>query len=52
MGAVTGELMVGKRSHEAFKVGLGAFIGFVMGTAIKMSLVFVMVYYFISELFK
>jgi uncharacterized protein YqgC (DUF456 family) len=52
VGAVIGELIVGKRSHEAFKAGLGAFIGFVMGTAIKMSLVFVMVYYFIAELFK
>jgi uncharacterized protein YqgC (DUF456 family) len=51
-GAVVGELMAGKKSHEAFKSGMGAFIGFVLGTAIKMALVFVMVYYFIAELLR
>lgn len=50
IGAVVGELMAGKKSHEALKSGMGAFIGFVLGTAIKLSLVLVMVYYFISEL--
>lgn len=52
LGAVVGELMAGKKSHEAFKAGMGAFIGFVLGTAIKMALVFVMVYYFIAELLR
>ena len=52
LGAVVGELMAGKKSHEAFKAGIGAFIGFVLGTAIKMALVFVMVYYFIAELLR
>lgn len=51
IGAVAGELMAGKKSHEAFKAGIGAFIGFVLGTGIKMALVFVMIYYFIAELF-
>jgi len=50
IGAVIGELIAGKKTHEALKSGMGAFIGFVMGTAIKMSLVFVMVFYFVSEL--
>lgn len=50
IGAVVGELMAGKKSHEALKSGMGAFIGFILGTAIKLSLVLVMVYYFISEL--
>jgi uncharacterized protein YqgC (DUF456 family) len=52
IGAVVGELIVGKKSHEALRSGLGAFIGFVLGTAIKLSLVFVMVYYFIAELLR
>lgn len=52
LGAIVGELMAGKKSHEAFKAGIGAFIGFVLGTAIKMALVFVMVYYFIAELLR
>lgn len=52
VGAVIGEIVAGKNSHEALRAGMGAFIGFVMGTAIKMSLVFVMVYFFISELLK
>lgn len=52
IGAVVGELIAGRKTHEALKSGMGAFVGFVLGTAIKMSLVFVMVYYFIAELFK
>lgn len=50
VGAVVGELLSGKNSHEALKSGMGAFVGFVLGTAIKLSLVLVMVYYFIAEL--
>ena len=52
VGAVIGELLAGKKTHEALRSGMGAFIGFVLGTAIKMSLVFVMVYYFIAELLR
>lgn len=52
VGAVIGELLAGKKTHEALRSGMGAFIGFVLGTAIKMSLVFVMVYYFIAELMR
>lgn len=52
VGAVVGEMIAGRKSHEALKSGMGAFIGFVLGTAIKLSLVLVMVFYFIKELFK
>lgn len=52
LGAVVGEYLAGKKTHEALKSGLGAFVGFVLGTAIKLSLVLVMVYYFIAELFQ
>ncbi len=52
LGAVAGELIAGKDSHQALKSGMGAFIGFILGTGIKMSLVFVMIYYFVAELFK
>lgn len=51
IGAVAGEMIAGRKTHEALKSGMGAFIGFVLGTAIKLSLVLVMVFYFISELF-
>lgn len=52
LGAVAGELIAGRKTHEALRAGMGAFVGFVLGTAIKMSLVFVMVYYFIAELWR
>lgn len=52
LGAVVGEYLAGKKTHEALKSGLGAFVGFILGTAIKLSLVLVMVYYFIAELFQ
>jgi uncharacterized protein YqgC (DUF456 family) len=52
LGAVVGEYLAGKKTHEALKSGLGAFIGFVLGTAIKLSLVLVMVYYFMTGLLQ
>ena len=36
VGAVVGELIAGKRSKEAVRAGLGTFIGFLVGTALKL----------------
>ena len=35
-GAVIGEIIGGKNSAEAFKAGLGAFLGFLMGVGMKL----------------
>jgi uncharacterized protein len=50
LGAVAGEIIYGKKSNEAFRAGLGSFIGFVTGTLMKLVLSFVMAFYFFKEL--
>jgi len=44
-GAFAGELIGGKKSGQAFKAGLGSFLGFVMGTGIKVVVSLVMTFY-------
>lgn len=50
-GAVIGELLGGKRSAEAFKAGLGAFIGFLLSVVVKVSLCGYFIYCFVAALF-
>jgi hypothetical protein len=50
LGAVTGEIIYGKKSNEAFRAGLGSFIGFVTGTLMKLVLSLIMAFYFFKEL--
>ncbi|WP_304252739.1 DUF456 domain-containing protein [Parabacteroides gordonii] len=49
-GAVIGELLGGKKSFDAFKAGIGAFIGFLLSVVAKMSLCGYFVYCFIKAL--
>ena len=49
-GAVIGELLGGKKSMEAFKAGIGAFVGFLLSVVVKMALCGYFVYCFISAL--
>ena len=51
VGAVIGELLGGKLTHEALKAGLGAFVGFLLGVILKVSLCGYFVVVFISALF-
>ncbi|MBI9036899.1 MAG: DUF456 domain-containing protein [Bacteroidales bacterium] len=51
IGAVIGELMIGKSSNVAFRSGLGSFIGFLSGTLIKLIYSFVVGYYFVESFF-
>ena len=46
-GAVIGELLGGKNSFEAFKAGLGAFLGFILSVVVKVSLCSYFIYRFI-----
>lgn len=50
VGAVIAELMGGKQSAEAIKAGMGAFLGLLTGTILKLICSGLMTYYFIAEL--
>ncbi len=49
-GAVIGELSSGKDSTSALKSGLGSFLGFLMGTLLKLIASGMMTWYFFKEL--
>ena len=49
-GAVIAEALGGRKQHEAFRAGLGAFIGFLMGVGIKLVASGYMTYYFFKKL--
>jgi hypothetical protein len=50
-GAVLGELSVHRQWGRAAGVGIAAWIGFLIGTAVKVALAFVMIAIFIAALF-
>lgn len=50
-GAVLGELSVGRQWKRAAGVGVAAWIGFLIGTAVKVGLAFMMIAIFIAALF-
>ncbi len=50
LGAVLGELSSGKQSREAFRSGLGSFLGFLVGTLLKLIVSGMMAWYFIAEM--
>jgi uncharacterized protein YqgC (DUF456 family) len=49
-GAVVGELLTGRKSNEALKSGIGSFIGFVLGTGMKLTVGIAFAFYFVREL--
>lgn len=51
VGAVIGELIVGKKSALALKAGLGSFLGFLVGTVIKVVMSGFLLFYVVRELF-
>ena len=51
VGAIVGEFTAGKDSAAAFKSGIGSFIGFFLGTIIKIIASGIMTFYFGRELF-
>ena len=48
LGAFIGELTAGKTTPNALKAGLGSFIGFLTGTALKLVVSGMLLYYFIG----
>jgi len=49
-GAVVGELITGNNTDTAFRSGFGSFMGFLFGTAMKVTLCLTFTFYFIKEL--
>jgi uncharacterized protein YqgC (DUF456 family) len=47
IGALLGELLVNSDMHVAFRAALGSFIGFLVGTLIKLIACGFMIYYFV-----
>jgi len=50
-GAVFGELIAGRDTNTALRSGFGSFIGFLLGTGMKLTVCIVYTYYFIKEFF-
>ncbi len=50
LGAVIGELINGDDLKKAVKSGFGSFLGFVFGTGLKLSVSFVMAYFYVERL--
>lgn len=51
-GAFIGEALTGKNSTDAFRAGLGSFLGFLAGVGIKLAASITMTVYFGIELFR
>ena len=51
IGAIVGEMIVGKQTYDALKAGWGVFIGVMFGMLLKLIASGVMTFYFIKGLF-
>ncbi len=51
VGALVGELMIGRNTKEAGRSAWGSFIGFLFGTVIKLAACSVMLYYFAKAVY-
>jgi uncharacterized protein len=50
VGALIGELVANSNADQAIRAAMGSFIGFLMGTLLKLIVCFVMIWYFIEPL--
>lgn len=51
IGAVIGELIEGRDINSALYSGIGSFLGFAAGTIMKLTVCFIMAFYFFKSLF-
>ena len=49
-GAVAGELLAGRDKNAALRSGFGAFVGFLLGTGMKLTVCMVFTFYYFKEL--
>ena len=50
VGAVAGELLAGRDTNAAIRSGFGSFVGFILGTVMKLTVCVVFAYYYSKEL--
>jgi uncharacterized protein YqgC (DUF456 family) len=50
LGAFAGEMIAGQSSKKSFKAALGSFIGFLLGSFLKLVICFMMLYYLIASI--
>ena len=50
IGAYVGEKSVGTDDHKAWKAALGSFVGFLVGTGLKVIYAFVCIYFIVKDL--
>ena len=50
LGAFVGELIGGQTTHHSFRAALGSFVGFLMGSFLKLVASFLMMFYIIRSL--
>jgi uncharacterized protein YqgC (DUF456 family) len=51
VGAVIGEIAIGKKTGEAFRVGWGVFVGNLIGAAFKLAYCLMLLFFFITRMF-
>lgn len=51
LGAVAGELATKKSGHEALRAGWGVFMGFMVGTGIRVAFTLAMLFLYVAALF-
>ena len=51
VGAVAGELLVGREGGKALRAGWGAFVGNLVGMGLKLALSGVMLFFYVKEMF-
>lgn len=50
VGAFIGELLAGQNSKKSFRAAMGSFIGFLLGSFLKLVICFMMLYYVIKSI--
>jgi len=50
VGAFVGELIIGRDTNAALRSGLGSFIGFLLGTVVKLTVGVAFIYFYFKEL--
>lgn len=50
IGAFVGEMIAGKDSKKSFRAALGSFVGFIMGSFLKLVICFMMLYHVIKSI--
>ena len=51
LGAFVGELIAGKTSSQSLKAAWGSFLGFLAGAFLKLTVCFIMIYYYLDQIF-